>query len=68
MVLAILEAYTDAARGAAGLELLELDEAAVDHDGHFAVIKFLARQGAHLDALDRHLRTPVPGAKKKGAC
>ena len=33
MVLAILEAYTDAARGVAGLELLELDEAAVDHDG-----------------------------------
>ena len=32
MVLAILEAYTDAARGVAGLELLELDEAAVDHD------------------------------------
>ena len=32
MVLAMLEAYPDAARGAAGLELLELDEAAVDHD------------------------------------
>ena len=32
VVLAILEAYTDAARGAAGLELLELDEAAVDLD------------------------------------
>ena len=32
VILAILEAYPDAARGAAGLELLEFDEAAVDHD------------------------------------
>ena len=28
----MLEVYPDAARGVAGLELLELDEAAVDHD------------------------------------
>ena len=32
VALAILEAHPDAARGAAGLELLELDEAAVVHD------------------------------------